>query len=389
MARYKTKNYYQKDDDKPRGSTGVTAVKAIAIIISLALAAYLALALVFASWNPVLWTEVRKQQIMQNNPEATDGKLNGEEVGGGLIVEEGEAKGVKMEVTRLLAPDFASYNVSPQALEAYTVTATVYDEAGQSYEAIQDVVYSLSGSAASSIKLTQDGTTATLECLQAFGSEITLTCTSTINPEVKATRTLGYYKSIESLNCEIQGNSFTVSNGGVVTLSMPSFASGVYCSEMMDKVIKIGTIDNFGIGTATATLTVEDTTVKATESFRGIFATERKAASVQEIQFPCTGTYSARGNSSGNGRFYDSVYNLFECCVGDTTNFTFMNNQSGRAAVFRALAKSTNQFEVTVKYNYNGKQILMTFYINIVDAVAPQVASMTYTDGSDKIMFNK
>ena len=303
---------------------------------------------------------------------------------GGLEVADGEERGVNLAVRLLAVAEYEDYGIMPLAESAYIVKATVYDEAGLSYEGIQEVTFSIawastkSDNVAEYVKLAQSGTQATLTCLKAFDTKIILTCTSNITPEVKATKNFGYYKRIESLNFTIQGKSVKLNANGAASVTMPEFSTGTSGSAWSEKS-NFQPSWNYGVGTDTASMTVRGISIKATSSFASAVSKELSAANVSTSSFPCTGTLMPQ--SSGPNW---SLLEIFNTCVG--YQGSFQSNNVGRAAVYRALAKTTNQFEITIGYSYNGVEATFVTYLNFANVVAPTVNNIQFVESGD-LMF--
>lgn len=115
-----------------------------------------------------------------------------------------------------IAPeDYEEYGVSATALEAYTITATVFPE----YAYDKSVTWSIAWKSSTSdfaegktvtdyVKLSSNtGMTITVELLAAFGEQIVITATSVVNPDAKASLTCNYKN-------EIDGWGFLYVDGG-------------------------------------------------------------------------------------------------------------------------------------------------------------------------------
>lgn len=179
---------------------------------------------------------------------------------GGAIITEGESHGMKLMSTRIAPEDYDEYGISPLAKTAYQLTATITPE-NATNKAVDwtvawvspphsctdigrasDINYQIenggqqrSGGTSESdtaadavtdyvtVTPTADGAlTATVECLQAFGTQVRVTVTSRDNASVTANATVDYTQKLQSVKSTF--GSTVLTNG--MTKSFDFDASG-------------------------------------------------------------------------------------------------------------------------------------------------------------------
>lgn len=318
-----------------------------------------------------------------------NGQQNIDELPSGNVeVADGEENGIKLMVMEIPKALYQEYGVAATAEAAYTVNATVRDEAGQSYEGIQEVTYSIAWASTKSdkvetyVKLQQNGTQATLTCLKAFDTKIVLTCTSNIDPEVKATKNIGYYKRFESVTVSVgaHGQAGNLKDGAVIALAMPAFSVSTSNSTFTSQDITFLKLLNLGVGTDDpAQKGLESVSIKASTAFQSAFAAECKTLGLSNT---ITNTVSL--SSTPAPVFATSLSEIFNSSIG--TSGPFSTNNLVRTAVYRALAKTTNQFEITLNYNWNGTSGTLKMYFNFANVVAPTVGNIQFAESGD-LMF--
>lgn len=157
--------------------------------------------------------------------------------------------GIKLTKQKLTAAQYSAYGVSPQAESAFTITATVTDEFGQTPDVIQQVTYTMGWASNSSeninnyATMTVDGTTATFSCLKGFNTQIIVTCTSRIDPTKSATATLDYAKRIIGITGTLNGENYSVMNGD--TLNVPFSDYGEIGSTTWETALSITTLQGY------------------------------------------------------------------------------------------------------------------------------------------------
>lgn len=190
-------------------------VKALALILATVLvvgATYTGLSVGLGSWNPSDWTN--KVEQPEETPE--------EDQPGGAIIEENESNsGVKLASRLLAKTEYAQYDVSPLAEDAFSLTATI-TPAEATYKDVEwTIAFENPSSSWAQGKTVTDyaslpDTTALTNSLsinKAFGEPIIIKVTSLDNPEAYATCKVNYIKRITSF-------SLTWSNGSTSSTNL-------------------------------------------------------------------------------------------------------------------------------------------------------------------------
>lgn len=151
------------------------------------------------------------------------GEFMTESSGGGLVISDTEANGIKLTSVAIPVAQYADYGISPIAENAQIITATV-SPVGLSVEWSAAWENSSSSWAqgkqvGSYIKLTPGGEnnkTLTVECLQAFGEKIIVTCKLVDDPAIQAMVDVHYMPRVIDLqfavgnilagDCELNGS---------------------------------------------------------------------------------------------------------------------------------------------------------------------------------------
>ena len=114
-----SKKRYSTPSRGGNASVRITAI--IALFLAFAVGAYVVLSLVFHSWNPVKWTGTNQEQAdgTDDNKDPSDDKL----------VNSGENKGILLKSAPISSEQFEDYGIDAQASTAYSITATVNEDA--------------------------------------------------------------------------------------------------------------------------------------------------------------------------------------------------------------------------------------------------------------------
>lgn len=134
------------------------------------------------------------------------GEFITESSGGGLVISDTEANGIKLTSVAIPVAQYADYDISPIAESAQTITATV-SPVGLSVEWSAawengSSSWAQGKQVGSYIKLTPGGEnnkTLTVECLQAFGEKIIVTCKLVDDPAIQATVDVHYMPRVTGL----------------------------------------------------------------------------------------------------------------------------------------------------------------------------------------------
>lgn len=188
------------------------------------------------------------QEIISKSPIEIEPQISADN-GGMLLPEETAGNGMKLMSAKIAAEDYEENGITPQAENAYTLTATITP----SYASNKTVDWKLEFSDASSawasgktvtdyvtITPSADGAlTASLVCVQDFGEPIIVTVTSRDNPSASASCTVDYAKKVVALKMRTNAPN----------LSTPLLPSGEV------DVTKVSEIEgNFQVGACVFTL---------------------------------------------------------------------------------------------------------------------------------------
>ena len=290
--------------------------------------------------------------------------------------EEGNA-GINFSVEPIAPDGYGGYEISPQAESAYTVTATVTDENGNTPASIQAVTYKLTWADDgyrygedpdyydnAFVSMTVDGTSATVACLQAFEVQIILTCTSQIDPTKKATVTFDYRKRLDTLLIDCFGNeNLTVSNGDTVNVDFPLFTGGTALSsrtEFTENWLSFNAY-NYGSGTVGGKdLSEVYVSIRLTSAFQSAL---RK-----------TSTYSGAAMNSisetkTGSSMYGQVYSLYTVLIETLPKINapnFSMYKYIRDDFLSALKETTEHLEVYLEISDSALTMIRRFKINFV-----------------------
>ena len=127
-------------------------------------------------------------------------------VGGGMQIGESKGNGIQLMSTTLLASEYSDYGVAATAESAYTLSATITPSDAANHGVDWTLSWSNPSSSWASGKTVTDyvtvvpassgAKTATVSCLQPFGTQVVITATSQDNPKVKANCTVDYAQKV-------------------------------------------------------------------------------------------------------------------------------------------------------------------------------------------------
>ncbi len=169
--------------------------------------------------------------------ETPGGEEKPEDSTGGTEVEEGEEKGVKLSVRKLMTNEYEEYGVTALAETAYTLTATVLPADAANKALDWSVSFTDAGDEWASGKTVTDyvtvtpsadgALTAVVENIAAFGEQITVKATSRENTEAYATCTVEYMQRTVGYQVAI-----LPSGGGAPLFTMGANTSNVSGCEV-------------------------------------------------------------------------------------------------------------------------------------------------------------
>lgn len=132
---------------------------------------------------------------------------------GGMTMEETDGDGVSLAAVEIPPENFADYGIMPIAEKAYTLTATVNEDA--TVKAVDWTIefqnpaseWATGKTVTDYVSFSSKGDlTATVACSQAFGEPILVSAVSRDNPTVKATCTCDYQKQIIGVDFSATSN---------------------------------------------------------------------------------------------------------------------------------------------------------------------------------------
>lgn len=347
-----------------------TAACVLVGVLSLAAVAGSATALVMGGKKSGWFDKVEETPIDQPAEQTPD---SGDNVADGLIVETADANSrmafnvVKLASTTLSADD----GIAAQAEDSYTITATVYDEAGQSPSGYQLVTWTMAWSSTTTATLseymtmTTSGTSATFNLVKGFNTPITVTCTSNIDTSIKKTVTFNYARRFKGINVNL-GTATAVTNGSVVNASMEGYST-IYTAPWATAKYTFSTMTyNYdSVGTVNdSTTAAPNSAITVTLSDAVKTALAAKDASVT----PQTATFVA-GTAYTQNEIIAALFNLSGTTPQD---FAHIYN------VLDVLSSTTNQLKVTYNVGTFTKSgsATVTYTVNL-SVPAAKVASMT------------
>ena len=267
---------------------------------------------------------------------------------GGSEVEEGEEKGVKLSVRKLMTSEYEEYNVSALAEDAYTLTATVYPADAANKAIDWSVSFTDAGDEWATGKTvtdyvtvtpTSDGAlTATVENIAAFGEQITVKATSRDNSEAYATCTVEYLQRTTGYTIMLDGNTYSTESAPTVSV-IPNFAT----TKTADANAKV---NKTTVYTRENTDGVGYISIKPTEEFKtaiteaGLTATELKEWSGSSSQarfsdyFDSAWGAALYGSDNAKKNALIAAIDGFE---GNAYQIELFNYESGQTTVLETL----------------------------------------------------
>lgn len=335
------------------GGSGAKITAIIALLLALAVGAYVVLSLVFKSWNPVRWTETKQDQTDGTG----DGNGGDKDPSDDELVNSGENKGILLRSARIASEQFEDYGIDAQANTAYSITATVNEDAAD-----KSVIGSVSFKNASSTwatgknindyvtlnQTTEYGLNFTLTVKQAFGEPIMIKVASCMDSGIYGTAQVDHLKELKSFKAVLN----------------PSYGTDIGRINVGENMNTIEITPNFGEGTVEGTISNYKTTFTTNAYFRtelktrldnftssmgGTFSPAQKIERTgKDFKIPFSGSSTSvigsnavTGLCVGGGPSPDTVVNNFIKQRGAT-------NASGSASVTAGVVQIA--YEITYSY---------------------------------------
>ncbi len=335
------------------GGSGAKITAIIALFLSLIVGAYVVLSLVFKSWNPVRWTETKQDQTDGTG----DGNGGDKDPSDDELVNSGENKGILLRSARIASEQYEDYGIDAQANTAYSITATVNEDAAD-----KSVIGSVSFKNASSTwatgknindyvtlnQTTEYGLNFTLTVKQAFGEPIMIKVASCMDSGIYGTAQVDHLKELKSFKAVLN----------------PSYGTDIGRINVGDNMNTIEITPNFGEGTVEGTISNYKTTFTTNAYFRtelktrldnftssmgGTFSPAQKIERTgKDFKIPFSGSSTSvigsnavTGLCVGGGPSPDTVVNNFIKQRGAT-------NAGGSASVTAGVVQI--KYEITYSY---------------------------------------
>ena len=237
------------------GGSGAKITAIIALFFALIVGAYVVLSLVYKSWNPVKWTETKQDQT--NN----DGNNDDKDPSDDKLVNSGENKGIYLKASRIASDQYEDYGIDAQANTAYSVTATVNDDAVDK-SVIGSVLWRDGSSTWATGKNINDyvslnqtvqyGLDFTLTVKQAFSEPVMIKVASCMDSSIYGTAQVDHLKELKSFTATLN----------------PSYGNDIGRINVGDKMNTVQITPNFGEGTVEGTISNYKTTFTTNAYFR-------------------------------------------------------------------------------------------------------------------------
>jgi len=239
------------------GGSGAKITAIIALFLALIVGAYVVLSLVFKSWNPVRWTETKQDQTDGTN----DGDGEDKDPSDDELVNSGENKGILLRSARIASEQYEDYGIDAQANTAYSITATVNEDAAD-----KSVIGSVSFKNASSTwatgknindyvtlnQTTEYGLNFTLTVKQAFGEPVMIKVASCMDSGIYGTAQVDHLKELKSFKAVLN----------------PSYGTDMGRINVGENMNTVQITPNFGEGTVEGTISNYKTTFTTNAYFR-------------------------------------------------------------------------------------------------------------------------
>ena len=239
------------------GGSGAKITAIIALFLALIVGAYVVLSLVFKSWNPVRWTETKQDQTDGTN----DGDGEDKDPSDDELVNSGENKGILLRSARIASEQYEDYGIDAQANTAYSITATVNEDAAD--KSVIGSVHWKDGSSTWAMgknindyvtlnQTTEYGLNFTLTVKQAFGEPIMIKVASCMDSSIYGTAQVDHLKELKSFKAVLN----------------PSYGTDIGRINVGENMNTVQITPNFGEGTVEGTISNYKTTFTTNAYFR-------------------------------------------------------------------------------------------------------------------------
>ena len=239
------------------GGSGAKITAIIALFLSLIVGAYVVLSLVFHSWNPVKWTETKQDQTDGTN----DGDGEDKDPSDDELVNSGENKGILLRSARIASEQYEDYGIDAQANTAYSITATVNEDAADK-SVIGSVHWKDDSSTWATGKNINDyvtlnqtvqyGLDFTFTVKQAFSEPVMIKVASCMDSGIYGTAQVDHLKELKSFKAVLN----------------PSYGTDIGRINVGENMNTIEITPNFGEGTVEGTISNYKTTFTTDAYFR-------------------------------------------------------------------------------------------------------------------------
>ncbi len=239
------------------GGSGAKITAIIALFLSLIVGAYVVLSLVFHSWNPVKWTETKQDQTDGTN----DGNGGDKDPSDDKLVNSGENKGILLRSARIASEQYEDYGIDAQANTAYSITATVNEDAADK-SVIGSVHWKDDSSTWATGKNINDyvtlnqtvqyGLDFTFIVKQAFSEPVMIKVASCMDSGIYGTAQVDHLKELKSFKAVLN----------------PSYGTDIGRINVGENMNTIEITPNFGEGTVEGTISNYKTTFTTNAYFR-------------------------------------------------------------------------------------------------------------------------
>ena len=239
------------------GGSGAKITAIIALFLSLIVGAYVVFSFFFHSWNPVKWTETKQDQTDGTN----DGDGEDKDPSDDELVNSGENKGILLRSARIASEQYEDYGIDAQANTAYSITATVNEDAADK-SVIGSVHWKDDSSTWATGKNINDyvtlnqtvqyGLDFTFTVKQAFSEPVMIKVASCMDSGIYGTAQVDHLKELKSFKAVLN----------------PSYGTDIGRINVGENMNTIEITPNFGEGTVEGTISNYKTTFTTNAYFR-------------------------------------------------------------------------------------------------------------------------